>query len=378
LGSGVTSGPASRQSAVRRPRGVVKINGQNASFLSFHVENKTHFTADTWSLEMEPWVQPEGFGLAFFSDSANTEVEILIGSLSASQAVNAIPNSPTSFIIGAVDDIDINLDGNLVLSGRDYTSRLIDTKTANKWPDHTASWIVTELAKEVGLTANVTATTTPAGQYYKANYSSVTRDTPMWDLVKFLADQEGFDAYVSGRTLYFGPVQADADTNPFQVIIQRATNGSIWSSAKTIHLRRSETVAKDISVTVLSHSQHPGKGVKAVATRAATKAGGSSISKGTTQNYVIRRPGLTAAQAQDLANRTLLDLTKRERTADIVMEGDPTMNVRRRVHLFGTGTSFDLDYYVSSMTHACDHKSTGYEMTLSLKNHPTESEESTV
>jgi phage protein D len=379
--SGTQPGPATRQSSSRRPRGIVRINGKNASFMNFRVEQKTHFSADTWHIEMECWAQPEGFGLQFFADSSYTEVEILIGFLTARQDVAAIPASGTSLIIGQVDDIDLDLNkGCLTLSGRDYTARLIDTKTANKYPNHVSSWIVTELAKEVGLEANVTATTTPAGEFYKGAYSSLSRDVPMWDLITFLAEQEGFDAYVTGRTIYFGPPQADADTNPFPVTVQRSANGSVWSSAKSISLKRSETVAKDISVTVLSHSQGTGKGLKAVATRAGTKVGGSSAGKAaqSTQSYVIRKPNLTQEQAQQLANGMLLDLTKFEKVADVVAEGDPTMTTRRRVRIAGTGTSFDRDYFVNTMTHACDHKSTGYEMTLSLKNHQTQSEESTV
>lgn len=344
--------------------------------MGFRVEQNTHFSADTWHIDMQCWGQPEGFGLQFFADSSYTEVEVLIGFLTPRQPVSAIPANGTSLIIGQVDDIDLDLNkGCLTLSGRDYTARFIDTKTANKYPEAVASWIVSKLASEVGLQANVTPTTTAAGEFYKDSYSNLTRDVPMWDLITFLAEQEGFDAYVSGRTLYFGPPQVDTSTNPYQVAIQRTPDGRIWSSAESVRLKRSETIAKDISVTVLSHGQAAGKGVKAVATRAGAKVGGSSAGRAaqSTQSYVIRKPNLTQDQANQLAYNMMLDLTKFEKMADISAEGDSTMNPRRKVRLSGTGTSFDRDYFVNSMTHSWDGPG-GYEMTMALKNHPTESE----
>ncbi len=370
-----------RQSVGRRPRGIVRINGTDASFLSFKVDNKTHFSCDTWSVEMECWNQPEGFGIGFFDSSQNTIVEILIGFLTARQGPAGKPSGAVSLIVGQVDDIDLDLNtGKLTLSGRDYTAKLIDTKTANKWPDQTSSQIVTTLAQQVGLTVQATATTTPVREYYQNAYTNVARDVPMWDLIKFLADQEGFDAYVTGTTVYFGPPQADTNSDPFPVLIRRdPATGAVVSTAKRVSLRRSETVAKDLAVTVISHGYAKGKGVKAVASRAGSSPGGSSASNRSNhsaQSYVIRRPNLTQDQAQQLANSMLLDLTKREKTAEIECEGDPAMNVRRRVKISGTGTAFDLDYYVSELSQAYSTK--GYEMRMSLKNHPTASQESTV
>src|SRR5471030_2334780 len=109
---------APRQSSARRPRGIVKINGTPVSFLSATVENKSHFSADT----------------------TDVQVEILFGQLSDGDDVSAAPTNVNSVILGQVDDVEINpLDGDsLIISGRDLTARLIDTRTTKMYPDHIA------------------------------------------------------------------------------------------------------------------------------------------------------------------------------------------------------------------------------------------------
>jgi phage protein D len=362
-------------SQVRRPRPVLRIGGVPVQPISIAVENRAHFTADTWRAELEPWQQPQGYGLRYWADApAGLRVELLVGLLQPTDSVAAQPSSLTSLLVGQVDDIEIDpIGGTLSLSGRDLTAVLIDTKTSNKWPDHVASWIVTQLAIQAGLTPQVTATTAPVGPYYRDAYVSLAKEVPMWDLITFLAQQEGFDTYVTGTTLYFGPPQADSDPRPWTISVQRA-QGGITSNALSLKLRRSLTLAGDMSVTVLSHSSQTGRTVKVTAARAGKKAPQSSASRGAerTQNYTIRRPGLTQEQAQQLATATLADLSKFERTLDVTMQGDPSVSVRRAARLIGTGTSFDARYYLSEVNHTID--ATGYAMTAHLKNHPTAGE----
>src|SRR5476649_8104 len=87
---------APRQSSARRPRGIVKINGTPVSFLSATVENKSHFSADTWRVKLEAWGQPEGFGMAYWADATDVQVEILFGDLADGDDVSAAPTNVTS------------------------------------------------------------------------------------------------------------------------------------------------------------------------------------------------------------------------------------------------------------------------------------------
>jgi hypothetical protein len=345
-----------------------------ASFLRLEVENRGHFTADTWRARLEAWFQPQNFGLSYWANvGTGIRVELLTGLLDPTQQFSDSPQSVTSLITGQVDDIDIDpITGELHLSGRDLSALLIDTKTSNKWPDQTASQIATKLFTQVGLTPQVTATDTPVGQYYDSAYAHVAREIPMWDLLCFLAQQEGFDLYVVGTTGYFGPPEADSDPNPWTISVQKPqTGGPVVSNVANLKLRRSLTLAGDISVTVLSHSGREGKSIKATATRAGKSAPQSSASKGAekVQNFTLRRPNLTQEQAQQLANSYLADLTKLERTFEATCEGDPTLSVRRKARITNTGTSFDQDYYLFTVHHTLSFEG-GYEMVVQGKNHP--------
>lgn len=359
--------------SARRPRGIVKVNGVPVSFLSATVENKSHFSADTWRVKLEAWGQPEGYGMAYWADASGVQVEVLFGQLEDGDNVGATPSSLTSLILGQVDDVEIDpLDADsLVLSGRDLSARMIDTKTTNKYPDHVSSWIVEEIAKQFQLTPQVTTTKTPVGQFYNNVYANLARDIPTWDLLVFLAQQEGFDCYVRGSTLYFGPPQADGDTSP--VIVTLTGTDGVQSNCTRLKLRRSLTLAQDVSVTVLSHNIGKGKSARAIATRAGKKPATSSASKAAEkiQSYVVRRAGLSQEQAQQLANKMLADITKFERTFEATMQGDPAVTVQNRAVIQGTQTSFDQSYYIHAITRTIDFDG-GFVMSFSGKNHSTD------
>jgi phage protein D len=363
-----------RTSSARRPRGIVKVNGVPISFLKASVTSKSHFAADTFSVTLEAWQQPEGYGMAYWADATNVLVEILFGELADGADVSSAASDPTSIILGQVDDVEIdpfNQDS-LIITGRDLSGQLIDTKTTNKWPDHVSSWIATTIAQQFNLTPDVTPTTTPVGQYYNESYASISRDIPTWDLLVFLAQQEGFDCYVSGTTLYFGPPQADTDANPVVITVQQ-TGGIIQSNASRLKLRRSLTLAKDITVTVLSHHVGSGTAVKAVATRSGSKTANSSASKSasTTLSYIIHRPGLTQEKAQILANQTLANLSRFEREFDATMQGDALLTTHKQAVIQGTQTSFDQPYWIQQITRTLDF-SGAFAMTFNGKNIPIE------
>lgn len=360
-------------SEARRPRPVLKVGGKYCSILGYTVENNTNFQADTFSVTLECWQQKDGFGLEFWASAGTTNIEILLGFLEAGQDVAAVPSSPLSLIIGQVDDISSDVaTGSLIITGRDQTALLIDNKTTTTWPDQTASQIVTTIAGLVGLTPQVTATKTPVGKYSKSAYSAVARETPYWDLVTTYAQQEGFDAYVTGNTLYFGPPQADTDPNPYKITVARdVTTKGVSCSAKSLKLKRSLTLAKDITVTVIGHSLKSGKPVKEIATRQGVKTTKTSSSKSQpAQNYVINRPNLTPQQALQLAQKTLDDLSRHERTFEATNWDDGTLTARRKARVSGTGTDFDQDYWLDKVTHTYSFGELG--LSISGKNHPVE------
>ena len=362
-------------SEARRPRAILRIGGKSTPILAYSVENNTNFQADTFSAQLECWQQKDGFGLPYWASAGPTIVEILLGFLQPGQLESDTPSNFMSLMTGQVDDAECDpTSGALSISGRDLTAKLIDTKTTKTWPDQTASQIVTMLAGQVGLTAQVTATKTPVGKYSKSAYAAVSRETPLWDLITTYAQQEGFDAYVSGTTLYFGPSQADSDPNPYLVTCVRdQTDNTVNCSVETLKLKRSLTLAKDISVTVIAHSLKTGKPVKEIASRQGVKTTKTSQTKTqTTQNYVIRRPNLTPQQALQLAQKTLDDLTRHERTFEASHFDNGTLNTRRKVRISGTASDFDQDYFLDKVSRSFSFGECS--MTFSGKNHPVETQ----
>lgn len=362
---------AFRTSSGRRPRGIVKIGGQMAAFIDFEVEQKGYFAADTFKVELEAWNQPAGFPnfeVPFWDDVKTVQLECLMGYLTTQQDVGAIPSNLTSLVMGQVDTAEIDpLKGTITLTGRDLTGKLIDTRTSDRWPDQTSSQIVTTLANQVGLTPQVTATKTPAGQYYNNAYSQLAREIPMWDLICLLAQHEGFDAYVKGTTLYFGAPQNANDPNPYAVNFGYDTQGRKWSNVIELELERALTLAQDITVTVKSHNYQSGSVVTAVATRKGTgKIIGAQLST-TAQNYVLRIPNLSQAQAQQRAETYLADITKHDRVVSGAAEGDATLEPHTRaVRLQGTKTSWDQLYFLDFVGHKFSFER-GYGMSFRAK-----------
>jgi phage protein D len=357
----------------RRPRGFLKINGKSAAAIDLSVTSTSHFTPDSWTASLGLYDQPQGLDLSFWSAlDPSTIVEVRMGFLSQNQSASEFPTSSSVLVTGLIDDIEPDRTSGVVsLSGRDLTARLVDNKTANRYPNVTASDAVTQIAKQFNLTPKVTATTTPIGKYGQDSYASMTGGTAYWDFVTFLAQQENFDAYVTGQTLYFGPFEADADPKPWVFYIRDNGRGGLSGNVKEMQLHRNANLAKDITVTVLSHNSMTGQSLKATASRAGTRVPASSRSSNadTVQNYVIRKPGLTPVQAQNIADAELAEISKFEKEYAISLEGSADLTVRKMTKIIGTNTDFDTKYYIRTIDRTWNAQD-GFEMTIHGKNQP--------
>jgi hypothetical protein len=93
------------------------------------------------------------------------------------------------------------------------------------------------------------------------------------------------------------------------------------------------------------------------------------------QDFVVVRPNLTGDQAQQLAQSTLQDITRNERTISFSAPGDSTLTPWSLLELGGTGTDYDQVYYPQKVSYHIDVKH-GFEMSVEAKNHTTASTES--
>jgi len=295
------------------------------------VTSNSHFSADRFSASFA-LNNGSSYGSSFWSSELNIAVEVLF-SLDASSFV--------SLFTGTVDTVSINLPRGLVhITGRDLSARLIETRTEETFSNRTSSEIASLLANRHGLIPNVAQTMTPVGRYYQDEHDRLTlgqfsRSTTEWDLLVFLALQEGFDVSVAGTTLNFVP-----SNNAVQVPY-------LATPANCIDLRldRYLTLAQNIEVTVKSWNSRQKNAFAQTVTGAGNPNDSSSGSSGP-QQYVYVRPNLTADQALNFAQQMLNGLTMHERVVEFVVPGDLSLTPVGQLILTGTGTEFDQAYYI--------------------------------
>ncbi len=248
------------------------------------------------------------------------------------------------------------INGTTSLEGRDLAGRLLDAKTQETFSNQTASEIAETLAARHELTANVTATTALAGRYYANEHDRITlgqfaRATTEWDLLTFLAAREGFEVFVSGTTLNFGPLPAN--TQAFSLTPEQCIS---------LSLDHALTLARDIQVTVKSWNTRQQKAFTQTATSSAARQSGSVPRK-----IVVVRPNLAPNDALQLAQRILADLSSHERIVSAELPGELALSPRSQVTLSGTGTDFDQVYYVSELSRHFGLDQ-GFVQTIRLKN----------
>jgi len=250
----------------------------------------------------------------------------------------------TSLIQGLIDNVSIDvLNGLLHVEGRDLTASMIDNRTQETFANRTSSEIATIYAQRHNLIPVVTATTTPVGRYYQSEHDRMTlnqfsRSMTEWDLLVFLAGQEGFDVFVSGTSLYFQPTPTSLSI-PYLVTPALLQN---------LRLERSLTLARDIVVTVKSwNSRQQNAFTQTMRSSGRASAGATTTRQsGPPQHYVFVRPNLTMNDALKLAQQKAAELTQHERVWEATMPGDLTLNPRSMIQLTGTATDFDQTYFV--------------------------------
>lgn len=366
------------ESISRAPRGIIQINGINASFLRAQVNSTTDFLADTFSLELPINEQSTQLTEQYFASESAIMAEVFVGF--PPDPTNYTAEQLDSLILGQVDDVETDLDElKYILTGRDLTAKFIDNKTTNKYPNLTSSQIVTMLAQKEGLTADVTPTTTPAGTFYSGDRSALTAELPEWDLITYLARQEGFVAYVQGLTIHFHPAPTEKD-KPYLLQYSRNENdpekGYTEFNGKSLKLRRSLTVSRDVIVIVRSWNSKSKKAfnvrVKATPNKR-TALASKAQPIGDAQTYTYTRPGLTKEQALQLAQQYIRDLTQHERKIEAEIPGDNILKKVGVIKLQGTNTLYDQIYFTSSVNRTISPMG-GYQMTIEAKNHSPNSQ----
>ena len=360
-------------------------NIQLRAIVDCEVTNNNFYMADTWQFtvrlsgQQAPYNSPLWWG-------EQTLIEAQI--LAALQPF--APGQGNFLVSGPTDDVNISLrNDTLTLSGRDYTSRFIDTRLSDTFLNvqngkiflnQTASQIVGMLLENYWpdmQSATIAKTSTTVGTYAGVQNAIMFRNRSLWDVITWLAQNESsvdangnadpFVAYIIGKTFYFGPMSGSIGGGSGIFAINWANK----SNADTLDLMRNLTLANDIRVTVQGWG--PMGRYQAVASGKHAAAPSTDFPKGY-QHYVYTVNGLSMQQASNRATALALLLSQHELTARISMPADFTLNPYGKVRLTNVDKSkkptvWDTDYWVNAATWKFN-LTDGAVMDLWLKNHP--------
>jgi phage protein D len=246
-----------------------------------------------------------------------------------------------NLITGQIDNIRIDLlNKSAILSGRDLSARLIDAEIFETFNNQTSSQIADLIAGRFDLSPNITATSTPVGQYYELDHARNalalhSRSGTAWNLLSQLAQLEGFILSVTGTTLNFGPKPILAPV----LLTPNSTMKLEFEIATTI----------PTAATVKSWNS---RGKTAVSQTAGAYAG-----------TVLIRPNLTAAQAGAVAADHLASLSQHGKIVTITMPGDANMVPAAQIIFSGAGAGLDQTYTVGAIRRSLDAER-GFTQTL--------------
>lgn len=331
------------------PRGIVLVNDVPVSWVSWEVEQNATYHADTFRVLLAVQDLPKALPVSALVDGRDLRVEILAGY--PADPLNYTAHDLSSLIVGRVDEPMYDpIAGTLELTGRDFTGLLIDRKTSEKYRNMTASQIADTLAVRVGLTPVVTATTTKAGSYYDIDHARMAESLTEWDLLCWLAREEGYMVFVRGTELHFEP-KPEAGDRVYTIRYDKPVGAPVSFDGPSLSLSRSLTVAKDVVVTVRSWSAKK-KGVVIATYPKGKRKGTTPGSSGARDpdGFVINVPGKTYEQALQIAQATHAQITSHEMKLVATLPADHVLAIETPMQLVGTGTAFDQAYFPTSIT----------------------------
>jgi phage protein D len=357
----------------RRPRGLVRVNDVVLpGWVEWEAEGNSFYQADTFRVQFAVSALPADHGADWWSRQQEIFVELFGGF--PDDPDHFAPTDLKSELYGRVDQLDFDIvAGTIVLTGRDLTSVLIDTKTTQKWPNLTASGIATAIAVEHGLTPVVTSTTTKAGTYYEIDHVALTDERSEWDLLTWLARQEQFNVYVRGKELHFEPAASPSDTAYLLKWVPPSADAPPQFNGVSLSFSRNLTLAKGITVTVRSwHTKSKKSFSESFPRTGRSIQAGKAKPFGATQAYTYTIPNLTPEQALQKAQALHKEITDHEMRMSATLPGDAILTTRNVIQVAGTGTAFDQIYYPDSIKRVLS-ASGGYDMSVTSKNHSPES-----
>lgn len=299
--------------------------------MSAEVSSNNHLAADRFRLRLAA----RGLDLAALRGRLDVQV--------------GLDGGWASLVLGTADSLHLDpIRGTLDVEGRDLSAALVEARVDETFANRTSSEVAELLAARHGLQADVTPTTGTVGRLYGSERDRLTmgqfaRAATEWDLLAALAQQEGFELFMDGPRLHFGPPDRVAP-------VLLPVGGCV---AMEVEHR---LALSGVQVQVRSWGTRAGAAVTATAGSGARRHG-------------VVRPNLPQDEAQRLAERTLADLQRHEWSAHVTMPGELQLTARSRVQVQGAGPGWDRVLAVAEVSRGLDVRR-GFSQRVTLQGIP--------
>ena len=375
-----SSNNATPKSVLNSPFGFIAINGQYIPWKRFEVNNSRYSAASTFKVSIPVSTLPNSLTLNDLITNSPLTIQINAGIPVNGLSKSISPSVLPMLILGDADDVLFEPDKTLVtISGRDYISRFLDNKlnqlnnsvgqqVLSNLNSAISSNVITLICNNRGLVPNVTPTTQPIGTYLQNSPSLLTSQITEWDLMTFLAKQEGFDIFVEGMNLYFQPNQT---TTPYKITLTipyfTSPTSIPTSNAQQIQLTRNMRLAKNVIVQVSSWNVYDKVAYNSTATLLHSAVSVASNASPLIYNY--RFPNLSKDQCTLKANSLLAAISQHEMQLNVQMPADTSLKVQSPIQVTGTNSAYDQIYYINNIMREMDF-SGGFKMSIEAKNTP--------
>lgn len=269
--------------------------------------------------------------------------------------------SLTKLIEGVVTQVttDFNEGGSpeLTISGYDNAFPMMGGKSTKSWTKRRDSDVVQEIAGLQNLDADIASTKEELHQIERNQESDL-------EFINKLAARNGFEAYVTGRTLHFRPSQNQGSgvvkLEWGKSLLSFKPDGNIAGQISGVEVYGWNPKTKDKIVGKATHGDEPGRDAK-------RDSGGDEITKVLRKQPVlrIRQPVFSQAEATTRARALLKERAEQFLTGEGETLGVPDVIPGRNVTLAGLGDKFSKTYYVQEATHRFD--SNGYRTRFKVK-----------
>jgi hypothetical protein len=295
----------------------VSINGSLVdSILSASIVTTNYFSADIFSLTLA--LDPaSGLTMDYWSETPSLYIEIGDSTLDDS--------TPTGLITGRADSVSIDpIRRTISIHGRDLSSSLIDSYRQQEFINQTAGEVVAQIALSHKLIPVVTSTPERIGRYFGDGYTRLSlgqysRHRSDWDLVVDLARENGFDAFVRDRSLFFQP----SDPNGLPLIVLSVNDVTHLSIERALNIDPSRTVrVQSWDILKATVYESGPAGVAAVAANAALTE---------VQPYLFSAPNFTSGQVLSCAERYYAEINRLQTVLEFEMPWDQALAPRSRL-----------------------------------------------